>query len=148
MNKNAKAWVEALRSGEYSQGTAKLSDKHYSVFGQEYEIRHCCLGVACQLYKKTHPEFKAVVDEDGTYRYGTMGERYYLPIEVMKWLNVRDQNGMFSIETGETESLSSMNDSGSTFEEIANKLEEDPAGLFNTKKSLAKLEKVQNKLEF
>ena len=36
-------WVEALRSGEYKQGTGRLRS------GDEY----CCLGVACDVYRLT-----------------------------------------------------------------------------------------------
>lgn len=35
-------WVEALRSGEYEQGRTWLREND----------RYCCLGVACELYRK------------------------------------------------------------------------------------------------
>ena len=38
-------WVEALRSGDYKQGTNRLR------IGDEY----CCLGVLCDVYRKITP---------------------------------------------------------------------------------------------
>ena len=43
MNKDvAEKWAEALRSGEYKQGTSALL----------MDNKHCCLGVLCEVYKK------------------------------------------------------------------------------------------------
>jgi hypothetical protein len=46
MNPNIKAqWVEALRSGEYQQGSGML--KYYD--DEIDEARFCCLGVLCDI---------------------------------------------------------------------------------------------------
>lgn len=42
MTEPRKLWVEALRSGEYEQTNGAL----------RYEDKFCCLGVACDLYRK------------------------------------------------------------------------------------------------
>lgn len=47
LNENAKKWVQALRSGEYKQGKDALRDND----------KFCCLGVACEVYKKENPDF-------------------------------------------------------------------------------------------
>lgn len=43
MNPNAKAWADALESGNYEQGTDWL----------EKDGKLCCLGVACRLLGAT-----------------------------------------------------------------------------------------------
>jgi hypothetical protein len=40
-------WVDALRSGEFKQGYGQLRDE---TFNNEY--RHCCLGVACEVFRR------------------------------------------------------------------------------------------------
>jgi hypothetical protein len=49
------AWLEALRSGKYAQGTQYLHrDGHF-----------CCLGVLCDLYVKEHPKTARWQQYDG-----------------------------------------------------------------------------------
>jgi hypothetical protein len=36
-------WIEALRSGRFKQGRGSLRDAHDN---------HCCLGVACELFRE------------------------------------------------------------------------------------------------
>ena len=48
-------WVEALRSGDYKQAEGALSR------GDSY----CCLGVACDIYRKSAKRGKWITDEDG-----------------------------------------------------------------------------------
>lgn len=76
---NMRLWVEALRSGLYTQTNGKLSD------GTDY----CCLGVACEVAMANGVELDRVqfVDEGGdivTYS----GERASLPQEVSEWLGL------------------------------------------------------------
>lgn len=43
-------WVEALRSGEYVQGTGALEYRiRHSEYPQKILTTHCCLGVACRV---------------------------------------------------------------------------------------------------
>lgn len=110
-----KLWVEALTSGEYKQG------KHYLLQHGAY----CCLGVACELYRK----------HKGGPKWGpqkTGGGCEYdehsgiLPKRVRDWLGLRDSGGAYHGGA----SLVTMNDDGDSFETIAAVIESEPAGLF------------------
>lgn len=110
MNSNAKAWVKALRSGEYKQGKGVLRNK---------EDEFCCLGVACDLYCKAVED---IYDPD-TESYG--GKDCRLPDKVMEWLGL---GGGFGDYFGS--SLSTKNDNGTSFSDIAGIIESEPEGLF------------------
>ena len=56
-----KEWLEALRSGEFLQGTGRLRYSERKLNGQNVK-RHCCLGVLCEIVKK-HAEFESMVQE-------------------------------------------------------------------------------------
>ncbi len=115
LNKNAKKWVEALRSGKYKQTRSVLRDR----------VGFCCLGVACDLYAQEHPRAKW---EDGYF----MDKADTLPKTVQKWLGLRVEDG-----STDAESLVDFNDGNKdldvrphTFNEIADIIESKPAGLF------------------
>ena len=143
MNKNAKAWVKALRSGKYTQGTGKLSYQVHNWKEEEDVVKHCCLGVACVLYKESHPEWPVYLGDSNEYAYGNNRERFNLPPEVMKWLNINDTSGK-QLTTNDSiiDSLASMNDGGATYDDIADVIEQENPGLFNTKKSIEKWDKL------
>ena len=42
-------WIEALRSGQYKQGTNALIVERTSKTGRELQPSYCCLGVACSI---------------------------------------------------------------------------------------------------
>lgn len=115
------AWVAALRSDEYKQGTTFLS---YS------KLRFCCLGVACELaikdgvpveVRSQYPDMKGpIIYDDGS---GAAPER------VMNWLGLEESNGGY-YEDGVSTSLARKNDCGFTFAEIAEIIESSPKGLF------------------
>lgn len=123
MNNNAKKWVEALRSGEFKQGT-----KHLRGFEETY----CCLGVACEIYRR----------ETGNGRWVTTYERqvwlfeadntsidYFMHPTVQKWIGLREQLGAASTMPGG--SLTALNDScGYDFTAIADMIEKYEADLF------------------
>jgi len=120
MNKNAEKWVEALRSGRFSQtqGRLLLWDNAQSF---------CCLGVACELYR----EEVGSLDWLGTEKphvFQILGEEGILPLVVMEWLGLNTPKGEFGIDTFNT--LIWENDEGTSFEEIANIIESEPEGLF------------------
>lgn len=107
LNENAKKWVAALRSGEYTQGRGMLCrDDHY-----------CCLGVACEVYKKDG----GTLQEDWTERAVLMLQTE--PVRL--WLGLASENGRIG-----NDSLAHFNDSGKTFAEIAGLIESEPPGLF------------------
>jgi hypothetical protein len=100
-------WVSALRSGEYQQGQYCLRT----------EDKFCCLGVLCDLYGKENNVEWDLVNDDGNYEFSYHSER--LPLFVVGWAGVGNDNP----EICET-SLAELNDTGSTFNEIADLIEE------------------------
>lgn len=111
MNKEVKrAWVEALRSGEYKQCTGRL----------RREDGYCCLGVLCDLYKKDHQDS----NWEGNYFFLFHGEHTdtamsYLPEKVIKWAGLSSENPQYDGDG----TLSGLNDEGATFDEIADVIE-------------------------
>lgn len=121
MNDNAKKWVAALRSGEYRQGRGALRS------GDEY----CCLGVACDLYsKETGVSWES--EAETTFVY--LGQNAVLPQEVKNWLGLCNDSGRCPAKY-QPGSLIHWNDGGWTFEEIADWIESEPEGLFETLES-------------
>lgn len=103
MNESVKKkWIKALNSGKYAQGKGRLRQ----------EDNFCCLGVLCDLY-----------DEKGWKKwsdgYSYRGDSAVLPSAVSDWAGLINDNP--NIGRG---SLSNLNDSGKTFKEIANLIEE------------------------
>ena len=93
-------WLKALRSGEYKQTRTQLK---LDSFGR---VSYCCLGVLCDI--------SGVNSWYGVY-YGSEG--FFLPGEVADWaeLTPMEREAMASFAT--------LNDTGSTFEEIADAIE-------------------------
>jgi len=100
-------WVDALRSGDYKQGQNYLRTNN----------GFCCLGVLCDLYGKEHNVEWELVDA-GIY-YEFQDKKAILPLSVIEWAGVEDDNP----EICETP-LSRLNDTRSTFNEIADLIEE------------------------
>jgi hypothetical protein len=134
MDQQIKAeWVAALRSGEYEQGVQLLRQ------GDQF----CCLGVLCDLHRKAHqkegendtvnswfPTIDPEMDNAPcfSYRYGNTTS---LPDVVIDWC------GLYSCDppvqrivcpqdydVTEDGTLSSFNDKGLTFDQIADIIEE------------------------
>lgn len=116
MNDNAKEWVAALRSGEYSQGTGHLYDG----------INHCCLGVGCRIFGLA-ARHKVKKNGDGVWTFN--GQDKELPLEVMEWLGLSSLGGNYLIN-GVFSALDIDNDDGKTFAELADIIESEPEGLF------------------
>lgn len=97
-------WIKALRSGEYKQIKGRL--KRTNGF--------CCLGVLCDLYGKE----KNVKWDDSHF----LRDFSLLPDEVRDWANLKftdptvNNNKRFI-------TLSNINDSGTSFKEIADIIE-------------------------
>lgn len=133
MNKNAEAWVEALRSGEYSQTRGVLHDKD----------GFCCLGVACDLAGKSGLKLDVISEydleeNDITYEYYSYdGIRTVLPLRVQEWLGISSDMGSFLLpipaRSGEHNcSLTGANDEIKlTFTQIADLVEWFQEELFN-----------------
>lgn len=116
----AKIWVDALRSGEYTQGRAALKN----VSKQGYE--HCCLGVLCELYDKYNEE-KLIRDTGYNLAKDKITcsfdmETELLPEKVREWAGLSNKRASF--KSG-FESLVVCNDIGNSFETIANIIEQN-----------------------
>ena len=114
MNKEIKGkWIHALRSGEYEQGRKGLMDVEFDT------PRYCCLGVLCDLAVKGGMIPPANVDSEEDYlgRFGEAIEAEYLPWEVKEWV------GGIAVE--DETALTIMNDTGMTFDKIADYIEEN-----------------------
>jgi hypothetical protein len=107
-------FVSALRSGDYQQGQQRLKN---------HDEEFCVLGVLCDLAVKAG----VVKWEDWGSGFGFKGELYLIPTEVAVWAGLNSLNGSLP-HRAETlhidhHTLSSMNDSGWDFKEIADLVE-------------------------
>ena len=115
MNDNSKKWVEALRSGQYQQGTGGLCGIYN---------HHCCLGVACRIFQEEVGGLQIKLNSRHKY-FAFDIDSAYLPNKVRSWLGLTNRDGDFK-----GGSLASLNDRGSSFKEIADVIESEPDGLF------------------
>lgn len=110
-----KNWVSALRSGEYEQGT----------HGLNINGRFCCYGVLCDLAVKAGVDVVVGVyvaeDQDDRVSYDNMTG--YIPNKVQEWAGLGMK--MPKIDQ-DSPTLAELNDSGSTFLEIAELIESTP----------------------
>ena len=79
----ARQWVDALRSGEYSQGRRKL---------RSADDQFCCLGVLCNLHAQANPEFARQQTDSCSYG-GLSGA---LCDDVQLWAGMRSRLGQSS----------------------------------------------------
>lgn len=111
-----KAWIEALLSGQYKQGRGHL----HSIAGNGHQF--CCLGVLTDIAVKSGMDLeyqKWTEDNETIVSYD--GQDEFLPSDVMRWANIRTDNGAFHYtdEMGTVEtSLAELNDQGITFTEL------------------------------
>jgi hypothetical protein len=114
MNKRiGKIWIEALRSGEFSQVEEVLKSSH----------GHCCLGVLCELYTKETEQQVFNKLDDGQYSRIDNSDDEDLPDFVRDWAGMKSNHGVLP-EIHPFNSLAEMNDDGIDFNEIANVIEE------------------------
>ncbi len=104
-------FVDALRSGEYTQGFGTLT----------WDGRDCCLGVAVKV--AIHNGLSTVVEDEDDGRVSYDGEIAVLPLAVRQWYGFSDNNPELS--NGEiTFSATTWNDDGcANFYEIADMFE-------------------------
>lgn len=117
MNKEVQdKWTTALRSGEYQQSSGKLRTPE----------GYCCLGVLCDLAVKADiidaPYVEQLYLMETAYYYD--GERQYLPDSVRNWAGLNNIDPRVQVDDIINDSLSNLNDSGHTFAEIADYIEE------------------------
>lgn len=109
-----KRWVKALRSGKYKQTGGFLRD------GDGF----CCLGVLCDLAKNdTGLKWYDVLGENTRKQVYVTGEtaRWTLPKAVMSWADMQTRSG--ELPEKKKLSLVDVNDSGWSFEKIADRIE-------------------------
>jgi hypothetical protein len=141
VNPEVKAkWLAALRSGEYRQGKHALNTG-----GPEGQF--CCLGVLCEValqeglegLERTQP-FASEGDDDAAELHYN-GESGRLPYRVQVWADLTDPNPSTSRTYAEVLpeqysnpnsmygkvkiTLAELNDSGYTFQQIADVIERD-----------------------
>lgn len=105
-------WLGALRSGEYKQGARCLRSRRGCAL--------CCLGVLCDIHaKQTGGEWYA--DRSGNRAYD--GEVSLLPSSVVEWAGLADEDPFVIPPTVPGRRLSSLNDNGMSFPEIADAIE-------------------------
>jgi len=146
----AKKWVKALRSGKYKRGEGYLKQ-----YNKKNQVRHCCLGVLCELYnyemKKNHKKtlktrtkklingsiggIEKMVEKNFANNYGSVifnNQSGSLPSVVKKWAGIKDSTGEFIYkvkdkygEYKDNKNLSILNDTGCKFTTIANIIEKN-----------------------
>jgi hypothetical protein len=115
LNKVAKKWVKALRSGKYKQGTGTLLTANG---------RHCCLGVLTDL------AVQAGVIKEFPVGAGSLSGK------VIQWSGVKTYFGQYIDGRGHQKNLASQNDGivgrslPKSFKQIAKIIESQPEGLF------------------
>lgn len=141
MNENIKnKWIEALRSGEYEQGTGQL---------KSLDNKYCCLGVLCEIYHKEvggawfekedliYRNFQFIEKVKRWYFKGAedvYGSYAILVRDVIKWAGLASSSGDLKREViiafydkhkKFPSSLSQMNNAGLNFNQIADYIEEN-----------------------
>ncbi len=110
------AWVDALRSGKYKQGKKLLRDGD----------QHCCLGVLCELAVEARVT-KRIGSSTDVCGYGDNNVTNFPPSEVQDWIGLRSVQGLIP-STSLT--LTTINDHGKPFDEIATIIETYAEELF------------------
>ena len=119
MNENATKWVAALKSNEFEQGRFRLRR-------QDTEC-YCVMGVACELYRRETGRGEWV-DEMFVVEGAPIPQIYAPPDPVVAWLGLKSPTGRLG---GDDVSLIYLNDSGTTFKEIAKVILANKRKLFN-----------------
>ena len=118
-------WASALRDGEFDQTRHVLHDQR----------GYCCLGVACAIFAETLDlNVEKVILKEGDFEVYYQHEGTVLPQKVADLLGLKTDEGSFSeirMEGAQVgDSLSSINDAGATFKQIADILERHEDLLF------------------
>jgi len=100
-----KKWVDALRSGDYTQGKEVLRSK---------DDEFCCLGVLCDIVDPSRWVFARGSADDDCYGYE--GCYTILPIDIARGTGISDEHKGTLID---------MNDTGVPFSEIADYIEQE-----------------------
>ena len=124
-------WIDALRSGDYEQGSEKLRTPN----------GYCCLGVLCDLYAQEHDtqwEFRGYdenADETNPHPmdYWYFGDQSeFLPESVMNWAGLKTHNPSVRVDVEDNDEdnwyfqdeIANVNDSGYTFMDLSKIIQE------------------------
>lgn len=127
---NLQTLLDALRSGEYKQGTGQLTRSIGPTASKIEE--HCCLGLGSKLAADADVCVRAQSEGATTVIYDT--KSFYLPPSVASWFGVStytfsdDTHDLFAVIKGtdgapKNTRASILNDQGYTFEYIADAIE-------------------------
>lgn len=121
MNENAQKLVNALESGEYKQGKLRLRNSNN---------QFCCLGVACDIFHKETSEGKWILTDQNIYYFCIDGEELSsgMPSKVCEYFGIKDSLGIY--DSSYLSGLFNDNDTGKSFNEIADIIRSEPVGLF------------------
>lgn len=113
MKANRRLWIEALRSGKYTQARDALQTRDGAM---------CCLGVladiaGCSFEWRDGFDYPWVEDAEGDQ---------HAPSKAREFVGLAHCEGHFAGQR----SLAGLNDSGKSFLEIADIIESEPQGLF------------------
>jgi hypothetical protein len=114
---NMRVVVAALRTDRFKQGQGNLAQKH------DGQWLHCCLGVACEIAIESGVVLGVQERTSTITRKLFGGSGGHLPVEVQRWLGVRNDNLSVKDEHGYTDAVSANDSDGWSFEMIADGLE-------------------------
>lgn len=102
-------WLEALRSGKYTQGKERLKTRN-----DDGSASHCCLGVLAEVMGVPSALPNSLAVRSYRFDFGNgVTDTAYLPGDLVPGLNQQNQS-----------LLADMNDEGKSFDEIADYIEE------------------------
>lgn len=111
MNKRIKKlWIKALRSGKFKQEQSALR-----VVNDE-EVGYCCLGVLCEVYRRTTGEGRW---NDSTFLARGKSSMSQLPDPICKWAELEQRDP----KLGRIKTAIALNDHGKSFNFIADRIE-------------------------
>lgn len=123
LEEHRKAWIAALRSGNYKQGTQYL---------RRVDDTYCCLGVACEISGLVTP----IRDAHICYTYGQDFYNVSLPPSVRNYYGFRSGGGEPSGNKS-LKQLWELNDLNNfSFEQIANHVEANWHEYFTNKDAI------------
>jgi len=117
------ALVKALRSGDYEQTNGTLRARFFE--NGVTRNRHCCLGVACDVFQKIEGKGKW---DQAAFEIGGVRSTAFLPEPVQEWLGFIESDAELQsdIISDDGHSLIGLNDGArKNFEQIADVIEND-----------------------
>lgn len=120
------AWLNALETGRFRQGRAKLAKRNI----KQKTVSYCCLGVACVVAHEhgVDVERKTTLTTIGTPVVVFNGEANYLSSNVRDALKLHNDGG--GAKSSRLLPLSTYNDTGKTHKEIAAIIRANPRAYF------------------